>query len=104
MTGKRRAAVARCPQNVTFTDGALPVLRLKGHVMAAGEFAVCGLALGRGDEEFVGPEVVVTGAGHRHLQHLEHGFVKGPAGGEVLHDQLDVVDQPASVQFLCFHR
>ena len=33
----------------------------------------------------------------------EDGFVEAPARFEVAHDELNVVDQPAAVEFLCFH-
>ena len=79
------------------------ILRLERQVVATGQLAVCSLAVGSGDEQLVGPEVVVGLAAYRHAQHVEHGAVESPAGLQVAHDQLDVVDQAATVQFVRFH-
>ncbi len=80
-----------------------PVLRLKRQVRAAGQVPLRGDAVGGGDKQLVRPEVVLGRTAHGHVRCVEHGRVEPAAGGEVAHDELDVVDQPASVDFLRFH-
>ncbi|MNL77948.1 hypothetical protein D3C87_2042350 [compost metagenome] len=71
--------------------------------MAAGELAERCAAVETGDEEFVGPEIILRLAADRNAQHLEHCPVKPPAGRQVLHDEPDMVDQAAAVEFVGFH-
>ncbi len=79
------------------------VRRLEGEVMAPGEHARGRFAVRSGDEQFVGPEKAVAGSAHGNAEHVEHGAVERLAGGQVAHDQLDVVDQAAAVQLHGFH-
>jgi hypothetical protein len=43
-------------------------------------------------------------AADRNLENRKHGSVKAPASFQVGNDKLNVIDQTASVNFLCFHR
>ncbi|MNT74011.1 hypothetical protein D3C72_2127790 [compost metagenome] len=71
--------------------------------MAPGQLALRGLAVRRGNEQFVGPETSVSGAAHRHLQRIEHRLIEPLAGGQIAHDQLDVIDQAATMDFIGLH-
>jgi hypothetical protein len=55
------------------------------------------------DEELVGPEVILRFSADRNLQYVENGLVETLARREILHDELDVVDQSPAMQFLGFH-
>jgi hypothetical protein len=79
------------------------VFRLERQVDAAGQFALNFGASGRGDEQFVGPEVLVVGSADGNLQRIEDRGVERLAGGQVAHHQSDVVDQTALVSFLLRH-
>ncbi len=81
-----------------------PVGGLERQMMAAGQPALRGGAVGAGDEQLVGPEVVLALAAERHAEHVEDRAVEAARCGQVAYDQLDVVDQAATVQFLGFHR
>jgi hypothetical protein len=104
-TLSRRAVVlaaGRTPGLVEGLDHG-PVLRLKGQMMPARQLAGRRLAVSGGDEQFVGPEITVALAAQRHAQNLEHRLVEAAGGGQILHHQLDVVDQTAAMQRLGFH-
>jgi hypothetical protein len=67
-------------------------------VSAARRRAARGLRLDAGDDQLVGPEDArgrVVGA-QGDPEHLEHGPVEPPAGGQILHHQLDVIDEAPS--------
>ncbi len=68
-------------------------------MMPAGLLPQRRLAVGGGDE-FVGREEAVTLEVNRHAQ---RGRLEAPAGGEILHHQLDAIDQPAAIQLLHLH-
>jgi hypothetical protein len=72
-------------------------------MVAAGQGALRGHAVGRGYEQFVCPEIVFSATADGNIQALEDGFIKPPRGGEVSHYQLNVIYQATSVQLLCFH-
>lgn len=72
-------------------------------MVAAGQFPERRFAVRAGNEEFVRPEVGVGAAADRHADNRQHGLIKTPAGREIAHDELEVIDQPAAMQFLCFH-
>jgi hypothetical protein len=72
-------------------------------VVASGELALGGFAARGRDEQLVGPEIVLAAAGHGDLQYPEDRAVEGSGGCEILHDQLDVVDQAAAVEFVGRH-
>jgi hypothetical protein len=69
----RRAVVLAAVRQRRLVEGVdhRRVPRLEGQVMAAGEHALRGFAVGRGDEQLVGPEVARTRPSHGHLEHLE---------------------------------
>src|SRR5688500_11851107 len=81
----RRAVVpAACRQArlVKGVDGR-PVLRLEGEVMTAGKLAKRFGAVGRGNEQLVGPEMGFRAAADRDLEHLEQGLVEASARGQI---------------------
>src|SRR5690348_11553677 len=99
LAGRAEVAAARREGGMIEALHGLPVLALESQVHAAGQLAHGRFALARGDEELVRPEVIVRFAADRNLQHLEHRLVKTLARGDVLHDELDVIDESAAMQF-----
>ena len=80
-----------------------PVARLEGKVVATGQSTLRGLASCTGNKQFIGPEIILANATHGHLQHFEDGLVEPVARLQVVHDQLQVVDQATTMQFIDFH-
>ncbi len=60
-------------------------------------------AVARGDEQFVGPDVVLGLAHERNTEHLEHRAIELLARGKIGNHKLDVINQPAPMEFLRFH-
>src|SRR5690606_16379649 len=81
----------------------LAVPCLERQVMAAGGHPGGGRAVGARDHELVGPEEARTLAPDGDLEGSEDGRVEGPARIQVLHDDLQVVDEAAAVQRVHFH-
>lgn len=79
------------------------VLRLKGEVMATGQYPQRGGAIDSGDKQFVCLEVALTCAAQRNIEDGENGRIKALAGDQIFDHQLDMVDQPTTMQGLCFH-
>src|SRR3546814_18495849 len=67
--------------------------------LAQRRFAV----LGR-HEQFVIPEIIAKLAAERNAEHVEDRVVECATGLDVGDDQLDMIDQPAAMQQLRFHR
>ncbi|KAG1385318.1 hypothetical protein G6F45_013963 [Rhizopus arrhizus] len=57
------------------------VLRLERQMVAPRQLALRRLAVRGGHEQFIGPEIAVARAAHRHLQGIEDGLIEGLAGG-----------------------
>jgi hypothetical protein len=72
----------RCP-----LDG-----RLVCQVVASSQLALRGLAVGRRDEQLIGPEVIFPSAAHGNLQGTEQGGVEGLARREIANHQLEVIN------------
>src|SRR5688572_18298377 len=72
---------------------------LESEMVAAGELARRLRPVGSRDEQFVIPEMRLRASAKRDFQHLEYRIVEAAAGGEIGDHQLDMVDQPAAVQF-----
>src|SRR5690606_28002434 len=80
-----------------------PVGGLEREVMTTGQLSLRGFAVYRRDEQLVRPEIAFAGAADRHAERLEDGGVEALRGGEIPHDQLNVIDQASPVQLLRFH-
>ncbi len=77
----------------------LPIFGLKGEVHTTRQNPPCRLAIFAGDEQFVSPEVVLAFASHGDIQGAEDSSIETFACGEILHNELHVVEQAAAVQF-----
>src|SRR5687768_3128019 len=72
-------------------------------MMPAGQEPLRGFTVGRGDKQFVCPEILVGSATDWNIQALKDGRVKPPRGSKVSYYQLNVIDQSTPVQCLRFH-
>jgi hypothetical protein len=77
--------------------------RLERDVRGTGESALSGLAVFAGNTQFIGSEEIFLFSAHGYLQDLEYGGVEALAGCEVIHHELNVIDQATAMQFLYFH-
>src|SRR3546814_14950056 len=87
----------RRPPRSTRTDTLFPYTTL--FRSAQRRFAV----LGR-HEQFVIPEIIAKLAAERNAEHVEDRVVECATGLDVGDDHLDMIDQPAAMQQLRFHR
>src|SRR5690606_12894371 len=72
-------------------------------VVAAGQLPEGSRTVGGRDEQLVGPEVAVRRPAERDAEDGKDRFVEAPAGVQIPDDELDVIDQTATVQFLRLH-
>lgn len=61
-------------------------------------------AINRRYKQFISPEITVTSAAQWYIERSKDSGIKGLAGRKVLHYQLNMIDQTASMQFLRFHK
>jgi len=80
-----------------------PVPGLEGQVVAPGQLAQRGLAVGTGHKQLVRPEVALPRAAQGHLQRRQHGGVEGLGARQVAHHQLHMVDQATPVDLVDLH-
>jgi len=85
----------------TFDDGA--VLCLKGEMRASGRLAARGPRVCAGHEELIGPEIVGAFAAEGNAEHAKERRVESLGRREVANDDLNVVDESASVELGRFH-
>src|SRR5690606_18491672 len=76
---------------------------LEGEMLSPRQFATGGDAVGRGDEELVGPEEILAFAADGYAEHPENRLVEPEAGRQVVHHELEWVDQAAAMEFVGFH-
>ena len=80
--------------------GTPPPAAPEGEVHAPCELAERGLAVLARDEQLVVPEgVVVELATQRDAERAEGGVVEAPAGSEVFHHELHMIDEASTLQF-----
>jgi hypothetical protein len=70
----------------------LVVLRLERQVDTSGQ------RLTARDEELIGEEVALSGIDNRDADHVQHRSVEAPACLDVAYDQVDVIDEPATME------
>ena len=72
-------------------------------MVAPGQLAPSCPAVGAGDEQLVGPEIVLGRAANGNIEYLKDRFIEATAGCEVADHQMDVVDETTAMKFLGFH-
>src|SRR3546814_4876511 len=80
------------------------IRRLKRQVMPPGQLAQRRFAVLGRHEQFVIPEIIAKLAAERNAEHVEDRVVECATGLDVGDDHLDMIDQPAAMQQLRFHR
>lgn len=78
------------------------VLRLESKVVPSCQNAQRRRTFCRRHDKLVSPEISIGGVDNRNLQRSQNGSVEIPAGLDILHHELDVVDKPTSMQLMNF--
>lgn len=78
------------------------VPRLEGKVVSSYQNTQRRRTFCRRGDKLVSPKISIGGVDDRNLQHSQYGRIEIPAGLEILHHELGVVDKPTSMQLMNF--
>lgn len=81
----------------------VPVMRLERQMQPPGQLPLHLIAIRRGNEQLIRPEIPVVRPSDRNSQRFEHGGIELLAGGQISHHQPDVINQTPLVSFSIQH-
>lgn len=79
------------------------IFSLKRHMMTPRELTLRSVAIRGRNEELIGPDIIRRLSRNWDAERCENGRVKATAGFKVSNDQLNVVNQTTTMEFLRFH-